>query len=309
MRNIQIASVVVFGCLAIMHGTSRAQFDQYGRWDYHEGYEPAHFAYYSYTSDQASDLISLWTRLGETSHEVGWHGDYLRSYGDLGTSFLRLMAGTGYVRLTTHSCRPDVRRFDYGSVQEFEDRVLLEPANSLGTATTLIKVTWGRRRYLVEEARMEEFGQFASGRRVRAQGEWPGDSFFLHELDQASEVGGIPILPKRYSRYSEQPIRAKLTQVKCTRLSKSTTQVEARFNRGTKSGIRKGMTLYTRSGDNFMSLWVSRVGSTWCQAISVSNAAEDLLGHANESLFNVGREWTTCSQCVLTLQEYEILIR
>ena len=300
-KNSSIYAAAV-GLIFLVLSHSQAQFDQHGRWDYHKGFEPAHLTYVSYNREQADEMINYWNLLDERGSETEWAGDYLLYSEELSSSFLRFFPGAGYVRLTVRTCMPDVGRFDYGSVDERWDRIHLHPANSLGAPTTLIKITWGKRRYLVEQARIENFARFASGRRILKKGEWPDDSYFINELDIEKTTDGLPSLPDEFSHYVEPPTRANLKQVTYKPTSDSEIKVIVTLDRGKNDGIQKGMTFYRESGDSLISLQVDRVGDRWCQATALHYGSDDSLALRKISIYAKGSEWTTCIQCVYQTQ-------
>jgi hypothetical protein len=298
MRSRTSTALAAAGSLVlIFRGSSLAQFDQYGRWQYHEDYEPAMFTYAGYTREQADELVDRWGRIGAKGDDLAWAGEYQRGFSELGASFPRFDAEHGYVRLSTHSCMPDVREFDYGAVEEQRDRVHLRPAGPLGTPATLVKVTWGERRYLVEEERIEEFAKFASGRRVLDRDECPEDSYFVHASDLERAISGVPSFPGELARYAKEPISATATRVSHQRLRGSSIRIAITLDRGRSDGVARGMRFYTKAGDSLCSVRVEATGGHWCRASVEDFWSADSLAEAEET-YAPGAVWTTCIACV-----------
>jgi hypothetical protein len=296
----RVRTVLLVNTLALLlvagASPSLAQFDQFGRWDYHEEKEPANFTFAAYSREQADELVKRWAEIGEMGDRPGWEGDFIRGDGEMATSYCRLDPEIGYVRLTTHSCMPDVREFDYGSVEDFKDRIVLRPDDSLGKATTLLKVVWGDRRYLVEEDRIARFAEFASGRRRAARDRWDPwseDNYFQQEGAFGRDVADVPSLPDEYVRFVKEPIFASITAVTHRREKRSSTRIVVTLDKGKRSGIERGMVFYLRKADSYEDVWVEEVGETWCRASAEFYGDLTEVEEAKSATYAVGSDWTT----------------
>lgn len=294
MRNLILMIVALVGLTSV----GSAQYDEYGRWDYHRDFEPAYLNYDGHAKTQAALMVERWNQIGEKSNTSSWTGDYLKAFGELGTSFLRVDPTVGYVRLTTHSCAPDVRRFEIGSATEDTESMKLRPDGETGRVSTLVKVTWGLRRYLVDEQELSAFFAFATGRRVLRDDELPNDSYFVNEADLEQPISGDATVPAAYARFAMRPIVATANRVARPGTRPHGGKIRVWLDRGSSEGVRRGMVFYCESALRHDELLVEQVGKDWCVATGIEWTPSTAYPNPPEDdVYVAGIEWTTCSEC------------
>jgi hypothetical protein len=286
--------------LLVCASPARAQYDTFGRWDYHEGAEAANFVFeLGYTAELAHELVERWGAIGEVSGRGDWTGDFFRPFGMLGTTILRIGPKGDYVRLSTHSCRPDVRRFDFGHVVETGEGLRLMPESPGAEATDFVKVTWGDRRYLVEEDAMRDFCRFASGRRVVRNDEdlW-SEGYFRNEGGGSGPVSGAPSVPPRFAALVVPSVETRLIRIMPRRSGPTSARYTLRFDGGTEDGLLKRMRLAWPDGDGWGVVEVVRAGPHWCEATLVlyDREGEDASSRPAR-VPAVGTTFTTCVAC------------
>jgi hypothetical protein len=290
MKTLGQLIVVGFLCANLSSGTAVGQ--QHEPWKHHADAEAAHFVFDRYSVEDAATMMSLWERLAPQPVEGDWTGEFWRRYSELGSSFLRI-SKNGYVRATVHSCMPHVVTFDYGAVEVDEHRITLLPATPLGRDTTMLKVRWGDMRYLVDESEIADFCRRAAGL-VTADEQYV-DGSFRKCLTGSCIVTGTPVVPPGYEKYVRQPIAPRIVSFGPGGGPATSRKIRVRFDRGSTSGVKKGMTFYHADSDWFVSVEVERVGKNWCIA---STYEYDKAGFdtviGDTSAFGVGSEWTTC---------------
>lgn len=184
-----------------------------------------------------------------------WAGEYICGDG-LGMNVSILIAPTSGVVFTWRGCL-GLYGWNAGSIKEVkDDRIVLnldriaDGSFTEFLSSTLYRVQWGGRHYLVPVGEMQSFCEDA---RRRA---WPFDKgrssqYPLRESEREAELHGDPPIPPPYDRLMlPEPIRGTVVRVGeperffDTRWEQDMWRVRLEIDKGSASGLFEGLTLF-----------------------------------------------------------------
>src|SRR6185369_9473788 len=124
---------------------------------------------------------------------------------------------------------------------------------------------WGEQHFLVPEDKVSLFYDYVTGRGQYEpdKGGYDEDYFWQKYDDRDKSMAGMPILPPGYERFAKKPIEATIVSVGPNQVVRRNGFPDPyyelitpmRLDRGTKSGIRRGMQLYVgRAGGGYVEI-------------------------------------------------------
>ena len=287
--------VTLIASVPDVRAQSGEEFDVYGRWRYHDDREPTNFLDDAYSATEAAQMRAMWRAIGDGPNPSVWSGNFTRSWGELGESLFRFRVGTGFVRLTVHSCMPSVRAFDYGAVEETDTEVRLTPVGSTGAPTILVKIVWKGRRHLIESDRVGAFFQRQAGHAGVSFPEMFSYEFFCRSGDRGAASTDENLVPAAYRHLIVQPIDCPADSVTLERDKRGRVRrVLVGFPKGSDDGVRAGMEFHMRVGRDVVSITCRDVYRHRATAVfrvesyNDRSSAEELTED-----FQIGRVWTT----------------
>ncbi len=151
-----------------------------------------------------------------------WNGIYNNEFSELGVNLFILDSKAGFVSFYLYTCYPELRTMNYGNVINTSDYVEILPEFSGNSPRKslperFVKVSWGERRYLVEESSLEAFAEKAVGIYIEPSN---NEDEMLHKWsnywisgDSEKELTGLPVLPVSYKKFERSPIETKIISV------------------------------------------------------------------------------------------------
>jgi len=315
-------------CAHVCAPEASAQLDQWGFW---ENGVTEHWWLSSedFTAEDAAQAVARWNRVGKVADEKAWAGDYLRGGETYGT-YMR-WSPEGFVITHVDKCAARVTGLVYGRVVVTPTVVLFYPeldktyshsyANGHPSRPRLVPprevlrfvpVRWRGERLLVDEALIDDFGDYAAG--LGHYNQWVSfpsggsTSFFTHsEVGAPGDVAEVdnrpPAVPPGYERFLKKPVEAHITAVgrKVLRRdyrieSKSASLLFERasltyvtIDAGTEHGVRAGMILRVAGGgDEDDSVVITRAG----RRASTAAVVREVQGRGAETYYDLseGRE-------------------
>jgi len=231
--------------------------------------------------------------LKKSAYKGKWEGIYTYDFPDqVGISELRLNSKAGFAQFYVYSCMPELRSLDYGKVVETEGTIELVPNladDSLQKTkpTVYVKVSWGKRRYLVEESSLSAFAEKAAGVYVEPEDDNSTDNqkwsnyWVMGDLD--AKLVGLPIYPAKYRSAQRLSITTRLLSVgkkffpREFSIGNATYYQIAAFpiilSTGTRGGIKPGMVFYLKASDE--KIIVKNVFPNSSQAILLRDLDDD----------------------------------
>ena len=292
----------VFLLFAAFPIISLAQAQKYVEW--HNGVTERWFVDTSeFSQEKLGSAIERWKlieaeNLQQKSHE--WAGGYFIG-SDTHGSYLRWSPRAGFVMANVNKCAAMLMGLSFGKVVASPTSVRLiyeyhRLSNSHGhghspkAAPTEIKfrpIKWRGNRYLIEEKRMAEFGEFVAGLGKHNQEfAWPADMiFFSGGEEPKASSGELPIVPQGYERFIRKPIEAKITFVGKPQLKRYRDEfgtihkekhIPVRVNVGRSQGVKRGMYLHVLSHEEGETVRVKRVGENSSEGVIIRWLDEDL---------------------------------
>lgn len=199
-----------------------------------EGGQPS-ILLHRYDNYSQADVIKAKQKLlllKQISPKNEWEGMY-DSSGHLSDIKFIWNLQVGFIKYYIHTCQPDLRNLDFGSVKSVGDQIETiseKPQNaeakSEPTNVKFIKVKWGDAHYLVKEEELETFcelaaGYYGTGKPVEAEinGEkftyqksiW--DSYWKKVEEPDKKVFGLPVLPSKYKHLIKIPIETEILSI------------------------------------------------------------------------------------------------
>jgi len=260
-------------CLLCAHAAAHArQVGEDGAWANGVG-EPWRFESHRYTAEQAAAARSLWERIGEADDD-GWAGDYevdmsVRSH------FLR-WSPKGFVFFNVNTCTANVDDLNYG--EAVADAASHFEAASMRGARKFVKVKWGERRYLIEDAHVGGFCDYVAGLgSYNGPGAQGGADFLGRRGDGERLTALLPSVPPEYRQYVRRPVDARVTRVGRSYVEVGTENewwdelvTPVRVDAGSDRGLRRGMSLHALDSDEFGErVELTRVGTNYSLGILV----------------------------------------
>lgn len=287
--------VTLIGSVSDARAQTGEEFDVYGRWCYHDDREPTNFLDDAYSATEAAQMRAMWRAIGDGPNPSMWSGNFTRSWGELGESLFRFRVGTGYVRLTVHSCMPSVRAFDYGAVEETDTELRLTPAGSTGAPTVLVKIVWKGRRHLIESGRVGAFFQRQAGHAGVSFPEMFEYEFFCRSGDWGAASTDESSVPAAYRHLILQPIECSADSVTLERDKRGRIRrVLVGLPKGSDDGVRTGMEFHIRVGCNVVSIPCRDVYRHRATAVfRVESYHERSSAEELTEDFQIGAIWTT----------------
>lgn len=269
--------VALAACLLLPAAAARAQTDEHGRWE--NGFTEAWwFKSDRYTAEQAEAARAQWQRIGEA--QDSWAGDYLIDM-SVRAHVFRWSPGGGFVFFNVNTCMSNVDNIDFGEViadtpshVELASKLRPDSPNN----GKFVKVSWGARRYLIEEHQVGNFCDYVAGLGPYNGGVGEAETNFLaHRADGEKPTALLPTVPPEYQELVRRPIDATITRV-----GRSYVEVDpekewhndlvtpVRISAGSDQGLRRGMSLNVLDSDEFNeNVEVTRVFATSARGIIV----------------------------------------
>ncbi len=188
--------------------------------------------YQNYTQTDVVKAKQKLILLKQISPKSEWEGIYDRS-GNLSDTKFIWNSQVGFITYYIHTCQPDLRGLDFGSVIISGDHIETlseKPQNAESKNKTsiekFVKVKWGDVHYLVEEDELETFGELAAGyygSGKPAETEFNGEKFtyqksiwdtYWKKVEEPNKkVFGLPLLPDKYKHLIKIPIEAEILTI------------------------------------------------------------------------------------------------
>lgn len=234
------------------------------------------------------DLGNFQGRL-ETLHSAPsqneWEGRYAPGGTDMvGISLLDISFKTGFASLYIYTCTPELRSIDYGKVVDKPDTIELVSVVPEGSPrksrnVVFVKVKWGKHLYLVSEKSLAVWAEKAVGRYVPTEDDYEQSwADYWETGDIEAPYSGWPLLPSSFRHLERRPIEAKIFAVAPRMIetdfssglsfhSGESAVYRVRFNAGSSSGVRKGMTFEIKGTSE--QLTVTKVGKSKSEGVIV----------------------------------------
>lgn len=195
----------------------------------------------------------------KTLENHDWAGSYYQGDG-LGSNItFEIAPKSGFV-FEEHGCLGLYDR-NYGKVKLKDGRIQLQYMQKVEgdefrwLTSTLIPISWGKRRYLVPENRIVEFiNKVNQGRMVKNKVlGW----FLIHRGNDSTIVGGFPEIPEKYRQYLlPRPILATVLSVESSigtllRSEKKRKEFTVTIDAGEKQGVWVGMEFFVTGQRRF----------------------------------------------------------
>lgn len=183
---------------------------------------PVNPRYDRYSKADIEAFKNKLTVIGLQNRSSEWEGTYVSDLPEIGITQFRLNFNAGFAQYYVYSCLPELRWLNYGRAEDHGDFVQLTPEIAIGSPRkdrpeTLVKVVWGKRRYLVEEASLVAFAEKAAGIWVEPSdykdATYQSWSNYWVDGDYEGDLIGLPTFPSRFSRLERKPISAKIVKV------------------------------------------------------------------------------------------------
>jgi len=211
-------------------------------------------------------------QLRKTSYKGDWKGLYTYDFPDqVGISQLRLNSTAGFAQFYVYSCMPELRYLDYGSVVETADTIELIPdvvndSPRQPIKKIYVKVTWGKRHYLVEESSLQAFAEKAVGVYVEPDSDSLQDhqkwSNYWVSGDLDARLFGLPKYPAKYRSVEKPPIKATVTSIGKRSIVKDLQVGDSVYSESAiypvklglerQAGVRSGIILYVPRSDDMI---------------------------------------------------------
>jgi hypothetical protein len=207
------------------------------------------------------------TSLVKSKDNNEWEGIYHGIGSEVGFTQLRWNRENGFLYFEIYTCLPELRQLNFGKVVDSPETVKFIPEYSEDSprkktkADTLVKVSWGKRRYLVEESSLESFYEKVVGIYVDPNNDLTENdeyitpkwfNFWVNNDVYENLPAALPSLPKGYEKYKRLPIQSKIISVGSRTIEEGKTLggtsygessfLEVTIGVGRNNGVKVGMT-------------------------------------------------------------------
>jgi hypothetical protein len=200
---------------------------------------------------------------GSKLENSAWKGIFGDELMELGVSNFIWKPGVGYVSFYIYTCHPELRSIDFGTVLENEESLVLNSEFD-DSRKTLVKVSWGRTQFLVDERSIYAFGEKIAGIYVE-----PGDEEGFSPISWRNfwtrgdvfKLDGVPRFPKSYQDAFKTPIKVVITSVGEKRPVQDFQMGNSWYTgnlypvdigSGARSGVREGMIFEVERSSDFV---------------------------------------------------------